>query len=154
GLRLRELIARRMAGVLLSGSRPRSAAAVVESLGAVQSQDYFGAKWALAQRTRGLSDADVERELTSGDILRTHVLRPTWHFVRPADIRWMLALTAPRIRASMAFRERWLELDDKIFRRSNAAIAKALIGGKTLTRPELGKVLERARVKVASGQHL
>src|SRR5262249_61073283 len=99
GLRLRELIARRMAGVLLSGSRPRSAAAVVESLGAVQSQDYFGAKWALAQRTRGLSDADVERELTSGDILRTHVLRPTWHFSLPADIRRVLPPRAPSIAA-------------------------------------------------------
>jgi hypothetical protein len=153
-LGLRELLARRMAGVLLTGSRPRTAAAVVESLGAVQSQDYLGAKWALAQRTSGLRDTDVEHELTSGTILRTHVLRPTWHFIRPADIRWMLALTAPRVRASMAFRDRWLELDEKIFRRGNAAIAKALSGGKTLTRPELGKVLERARVKVASGQHL
>jgi hypothetical protein len=151
---LRELIARRLAGVLLAGSRAETAAAVVQSLGAVQSQDYGSAKWALAQRTRGVTDADVERELTSGDILRTHVLRPTWHFVRPADIRWMLALTAPRIRASMAFRDRQLELDEKMVQRSNAAIAKALSGGKTLTRPELGKVLERARVKVASGQHL
>jgi len=41
----------------------------------------------------------VEKELNSGRILRTHVLRPTWHFVAPRDIRWMLRLTAPRIKA-------------------------------------------------------
>ena len=69
---------------------------VVRWLGAVQAQDYAGAKWAVAQRTNGCSDADVEQACQDGRILRTHVLRPTWHFVLPVDIRWMLALTAPR----------------------------------------------------------
>jgi hypothetical protein len=65
----------------------RTAAAVVRALGAVQAQDYGSATWALAQRASGLTDTDVERAFASGAILRTHVLRPTWHFVLPEDAR-------------------------------------------------------------------
>ncbi len=116
------------------------------ALGAVQAQNYTGAKWALAQRARGATDAEIEREVSEGRILRTHVLRPTWHFVAPQDIRWMLALTAPRVRAAMAYYDRRLELDAAVFRRSTNALTKALTSGKHLTRAELGTVLERAGV--------
>jgi hypothetical protein len=126
----------------------------VHALGAVQAQDYAGAKWALAQRTRGVTDGDVEREVNEGRIVRTHVLRPTWHFVAPVDIRWMLALTAPRVKAAMAYHGRVHELTPAIFRRSNAAITKALTGGKHLTRAELSQVLQQAGVKTPSGQRL
>jgi hypothetical protein len=71
----------------LVGTRCARPEDVVRSLLAVQSQDYLGAKWAVAQRTRGGEDAAVERAFREGRILRTHVMRPTWHFVTPADIR-------------------------------------------------------------------
>src|SRR5262245_20520215 len=87
-------------------------AEVVGWLGAVQSQDFAGAKWAVAQRMKRTRDATVEAAFTAGEILRTHVLRPTWHFVLPAEIRWLLALTAPRIRAVMRGYDRKLGLDD------------------------------------------
>jgi len=119
---------------------------VVRALGAVQAQDYDGAKWALAQRTSGATDDDIEREFASGTILRTHVLRPTWHFVDPADIRWMLALTGPRVAKAMASYDRKLELDDKVYRRSHEAIARALRDGVHLTRTELKAVLAKAKV--------
>ncbi|MBP6788310.1 MAG: winged helix DNA-binding domain-containing protein, partial [Candidatus Promineofilum sp.] len=64
---------------------------------AVQAQEVARAKAALGRRARGLDDAAVERAFAAGEILRTHVLRPTWHFVAPADIRWLLKLTAPRV---------------------------------------------------------
>jgi hypothetical protein len=115
-------------------------------LGAVQAQDFAGAKWALGLRLRDVTDADVERSFTNGAILRTHLMRPTWHFVTPADIRWMLALTAPRVNAANAYYYRRLELDLAVFKRSNAALVKALRGGKQLTRLELRGVLERAGV--------
>src|SRR5437764_10837862 len=107
----RELLSRRIAGVMLGSPRATAAADVVRTLGAVQAQDYAGAKWAVGQRARGLTDADVERELVRGDIVRTHVLRPTWHFVVPSDIRWMLALTGPRVKQAMAFHGRAWQLD-------------------------------------------
>jgi hypothetical protein len=127
---------------------------VVRRLGAVQAQDYAGAKWAVGMRTRGASDAAVEQALSDGSILRTHVLRPTWHFVTPADIRWMLVLTAPRIKAAMAYYDRKLGLDDAVFRRSNTAVTRALRDAKQLTRAELARVLRRARVDVTGSQRL
>jgi len=115
-------------------------------LGAVQSQDYPGAKWALGQRLRNATDETIERAFTEGSILRTHVMRPTWHFVTPADIRWMVKLTASRVNARMAPDHRKYELDQKVFSRSNAALEKALLGGNQLTRNELRVALERAGV--------
>ena len=114
---------------------------VVRALGAVQAQDYEGAKWALSMRTTAATDAAIEREFESGAILRTHVLRPTWHFVDPTDIRWMLALTGPRVMKTMATYDRKLGLDERVFRRSNAALTKALRDAD-LTRTELKAVLE------------
>ena len=123
-------------------------------LGAIQAQDYAAAKWAVAQRAQNVVDSDVDAALADGSVIRTHVLRPTWHFVAPADIRWMLALTGPRINAGMAFRSRWLELDETAFRRSERALRRALQGGISLTRGELSKVLARARVPVLGEQRL
>ncbi len=126
---------------------------VVQWLCAVQSQDYAGAKWAIAQRTKNTTDTELNQLFNDGTILRTHVMRPTWHFVMPADIRWMLKLTAPRVNAVSAYYYRKFELDEDVFRRSNAAIARALSGGKQLTRAELAQVLKGAGI-TASGIRL
>jgi hypothetical protein len=119
---------------------------VVARLGAVQAQDYAGAKWGLAQRMPHALDAEIERAFTEGAILRTHILRPTWHFITPADIRWMLELTAPRVNTVCGTYYRKLGLDDGVFRQSTAALTKALQGGQQLIRSELREVLERAGV--------
>src|SRR5881409_1343160 len=92
--------------------------ALVEWLGAVQAQDYAAAKWALGLRLHGVTDDNIEQAFTDGTILRTHVMRPTWHFVSPADIRWLLALTAPRVHAANASWYRRLELDYAIVKQS------------------------------------
>ncbi len=77
--------------------------AVVAHLVAVQSQDYYGAAWALAQRSKPTTAAAIDRAFAEGSILRTHVMRPTWHFVTPADARWLLELTAPRVQKANAY---------------------------------------------------
>jgi hypothetical protein len=125
----------------------------VRALGAVQAQDFDGAKWAISQRT-SLNDPAIEREFTNGAILRTHVLRPTWHFVDPADIRWMLKLTAPRIMTIMSSYDRKLGLDEKVYRRSNAVIAKALRDKNYLTRTELKAALTKAKFGPLPGERL
>src|SRR5688500_954507 len=100
---------------------------------------------------RSAADGDVERAFTEGAILRTHLLRPTWHFVLPADIRWMLTATAPRVNALSAYYYRQLGLDDKVFVRTNDLIARALEGGKRLTRPELMSAVKQGGIDPGSG---
>jgi hypothetical protein len=149
-----EIARRRLAAQHLASPPATTPAAVVRRLGAVQAQDYAGAKWAIGLRARSCVDAAVERAMTDGSIIRTHVLRPTWHFIAPEDVRWMLALTAPQIKAAMASYDRKLELDDAVYRRSNAAIERGLRDGKHLTRAELAQLLRRAGVDVTSSQRL
>lgn len=119
---------------------------VVQWLGAVQSQDYAAAKWAVGLRLQSATEDAIEQACTEGAILRTHVMRPTWHFVSPADIRWLLALTAPRVNAVNAYYYRQQELDDAVFRCSNDVLIKALQGGKQLTRTELVSALQQASI--------
>ena len=122
-------------------------AAIVTWLGAVQAQDFPAAKWALCMRARGgLLDLDVEQAFNDGAILRTHLLRPTWHFVTPADIRWMLMPSAPRVHAASAYYYRQAGLDARVFGRSCAMLQRALDGGHYLTRTELAVHLRRAKV--------
>jgi hypothetical protein len=124
----------------------KRAAEAVGWLGAVQAQDYAAAKWGLGLRIEGAANRDIDQAFARGAILRTHLLRPTWHFVTPSDIRWMLMLTAPRVHAANAHMYRKLELDDAVFKRSNAALTKALRGGEELTRHQLRGVLRAAGV--------
>jgi hypothetical protein len=142
-----DIATRRLHNQHLAGNPLASAEDVVEWLCAVQAQDYGGAKWAVAQRSAGLTDADLDRAFDAGGILRTHIMRPTWHFVAPADIRWMQALTHSRVDAASAYYYRQLELDDAVFARSNALLGAALEGGRHLTRPELGKVLQAGGIE-------
>nr|WP_281386572.1 crosslink repair DNA glycosylase YcaQ family protein [Jiangella mangrovi] len=120
------------------------AADVVGWFGGLQSQDYHPAKWAIAQRLGpGVGDADLDRAFDDGAILRTHVLRPTWHFVTPADLRWLLELTAPRVHALNAYAYRATGLDAEVLRRGTDLIAGALAGGNHLTRAEVASMLDR-----------
>ena len=119
---------------------------LVSWMGAIQAQDYGMAKWAIGLRIRASDDTIIEKAFNEGRILRTHVLRPTWHFVTPQDIRWMIELTAPRILSSLAHNDRHLSLDRKILRKTNDALAKALEGGKQLTRDEVKSVLQKAKI--------
>jgi DNA glycosylase AlkZ-like len=126
---------------VVGGGGFASAPAAVGWLGAVQSQEYPFAKWTLGKRTPGLRDADVDALLAGGAILRTHILRPTWHFVLPADIRWMMALTGPRIAARMRPAFGTAVMDDPLIRRGMDAMAGALAGGNRLSRAQLARLI-------------
>ena len=130
-------------------------AEVVADLLAVQAQDGLATKWAVGLRTpRGAStETLIDEALAAGAILRTHVMRWTWQLITPADVRWMLALVAPRLVAGAAGRDRELELDAKTYRKVNAALDRAMRDGAHLTRTEIVEVLERAKVS-PEGQRL
>jgi winged helix DNA-binding protein len=148
-----DVIAARMRAQRLAGAPFDNAVEAVGWFGGVQAQDYPAAKWALGLRVKGATDAAIDRLYDEGAILRTHVLRPTWHFVLPRDVRWMIALTGPKILQSMAGRYRQLELDSGTIDRAHDAFARALAGGNHLTRPQLGDVLTRAGI-APDGQRL
>jgi len=124
------------------------AADLVAWFGAVQAQDYAAAKWALALRMRGtIADAQIERAFDDGRILRTHLMRPTWHFVAASDIRWLLELTAPRVHQALAFGRRYFGLTEAVHRRAARAIERALEKEDCLTRAELADRLARAGIQ-------
>ena len=128
---------------------------VVAALGAVQSQDYGGGKWALGQRLKNATtDAEIDKAFNEGKILRTHILRPTWHFVAPADIRWMLMLSAPRVHTINGFIYRQQGLDQSVTKKSYRVLEKVLQGNKQLTRTELGSAFEQAGIKNAESIRL
>ncbi|MBS1807832.1 MAG: AlkZ family DNA glycosylase [Acidobacteria bacterium] len=141
-----EITGQRLQQQLLAGNSFDMPEAVVQWQGAVQSQDYAGAKWGLGLRLKSATDEIIEEAFTNGTILRTHVLRPTWHFVAPADIRWMLMLTAPRVNALNAYQYRNCELDEATFTRSFNVLERALQGGKHLTRDELRIEFQQAGI--------
>lgn len=128
---------------------------VVRWLTAVQAQDYYGALWTLGQRLENPIEAELEAAFNSGAILRTHVLRPTWHFVAPEDIRWLLQLTGPRVHLRCGTGYRQLDLDEATRQRGYEPLIQALTGGNHLTRAELGHALTQAGFKdMESGRRL
>jgi len=96
----------------------------------------------------------LDKAFNEGKILRTHILRPTWHFVAPEDIRWMLTLSGPRVHVVNGFIYRQQELDRTVIKKSYAVLEKALQGNRQLTRTELGSALEQAGIKNAQGIRL
>ncbi len=143
----RAIIRRRFGAQRLFGRPLAAPGDVVAWLGALQAQEYAEAKWSIGQRMAGCTDDDVEAAFARGDLLRTHVLRPTWHFATPADIRWLLALTGPRVQKQNAYMYRQTGLDDATLGRSTEVLEAALDGGEPRTRKELAGSLAAAGIE-------
>ena len=131
-----------------------SAREVVGSLLAVQAENASQAGWAVAARTQRPDQGDLAALLDDGAVLRTHVLRPTWHFVRAEDIGWLLDLTGPRVRRVTGQQLRDAHgLDGHAMEHAVAAVIQALTSRGQLTRAQLADEL-RERGIPASGQML
>jgi hypothetical protein len=147
GIAPRRLVAQRLAGNPLG-----SPVAVVRHLLAVQSQDYPGAAWAIAQRLDGATPGDIDRAFDAGELIRTHVLRPTWHFVAPEDLRWLLQLTGPRRIRGAAHRHRALEIDGALAARAMGVFERAIAMSGPRTRQELADALGAAGIEADVGR--
>lgn len=134
-------------------AKVKSAIEMIAWFGAVQAQEYAQTKWGLGLRLPHLNDNDIEKDFTEGKILRTHLIRPTWHLVTANDIRWLLMLTAPRVNVANAYMYRQLDLDSTIFNRCNKILIKTLQGGKQLTRDALNEEFKRNKI-IAAGHRL
>lgn len=149
-----EIAIRRLYNQHLARLRFAQAGEVVRWLGAVQAQDYPASLWAIGLRLPQATVASVEQAVAEGTVVRTWPMRGTIHYVPAEDARWMLKLLTPRVIARSAGRYRQLELEEAMFSRSRQALARALQGGKRLTRPALYRVLEAAGISAAGGRGL
>ena len=131
-----------------------SAGEAIGSLLAVQAENPGQAAWAVASRTQDPDQAELAGLLDEGAVVRTHVLRPTWHFVRVEDIGWLLDLTGPRVSRVTAQQLRVAHgLDERAVDQAIAAITQALVTRRQLTRAQLAGEL-RERGISGSGQLL
>ncbi|HTF09709.1 MAG TPA: winged helix DNA-binding domain-containing protein [Asanoa sp.] len=140
-----EIAPRRLHQQHLAGPPCADPVAAVRRLGCVQAQEYAVAKWSLGQRCApGVTDADVQRLLDDGTILRTHLLRPTWHFVLGEELGWIQAVTAHRVHVFNGHYNRMHGLDAATAAATTKVITDALRGGNHLTRKELAAALSDA----------
>lgn len=137
---VRRLVAQRLAGTPFP-----DVVAATHALGAIQAQDFSGALWALGLRAKGETEATVGAAFDRGEVLRTHVLRPTWHFVTPRDLRAFQALTGPRVRMVLEGVDPKVGLDRSTLRRAHAVIQREL-EGTSRSRDELSTALAKANV--------
>jgi hypothetical protein len=137
----------------LHDTRFKTVSELIKWFGAIQAQEYAHAKWALGMRLNNINESIIEIAFNKGELLRTHILRPTWHFVHNDDIRWMIALTAPRVKSVNAFMYRKMELTNNLLNKTTDILAKELEGGKYLTRTALNKVLAKKNI-IADGIRL
>jgi hypothetical protein len=125
---------------------------VVAWFGAVQSQDVPGALWGLAQRMPPDAGTTIEQlgaAMDEGRFVRTHGPRPTWHFIHPADLRWILSLVGPRVEQTMAGLVRRLGISGDEMTRGQAAMEAAMAGGKALIRSQLRDVVASVGIDVS-----
>lgn len=146
GTKGQDIAHRRLRSQHIAGAGGKEPGAVVAWLGAVQAQDYLGALWALGLRTKAATEKTIEQAIADRTVVRTWPLRGTLHFVAPADVRWMLALLAPRVIAGRRSRYRQLGLDQADFDRSRDLLTRALEGGRQLTRDALYETLDAAGI--------
>jgi hypothetical protein len=126
----------------LVGHSAVSAREAVGSLLAVQAENPSQAAWAVASRTRDPNQEELAALLDDGTIVRTHVLRTTWHFMRAEDVGWLLELTGPRVRRSTGQALRTAHgLDERSIDGAVTAVMEALAGRRHLTRGQLAAEL-------------
>lgn len=134
----------RLAGQQLAAPRFDTPKKLVSWMGAIRLRITPG-RWAVGIRLKSATARSVGEAFSRGEILRTHVMRPTWHLVAAEDIRWMLKLSARRIRSaneSLA-KGRQLELTEQLHYRCDRLLEKMLEGNRNLTKQQIGEELNR-----------
>lgn len=136
-----EILRQRLQNQQIHAPFVQTPAELVAWMGAMQAQDYEMSKWAIGVRLPNHTEGGIESALNNGEILRTHILRPTWHLVSPTDIRWMLELSRPQIERIVAGYNQRAGLDFSICEQANKTIEKALTEQPNLTRTELMQII-------------
>ncbi len=129
---------------------------LVEYMGALQAQDYLMVQLAVGKRLSNITDKKIDLVLNEGKILRTHLLRPTWHIVSSKDIYWILQLTAPHIKTAVRSRHKELELNEKVLSKIYLLLERSLRDENHLTRNELYSIFHEAKISTENnrGAHI
>lgn len=146
----KKILSLRLSNHQLAGTEIKEPHNLVSWMGAMQSQSFEMAKWGIGCRMPGITNQMLDKALDKGDILRLHILRPTWHFVSKDDIYWMLDLSTPRVRKAIASSDKELGLTENFIKKTNAIIEKALAKDSNLTRQELQDIINNAGLKADS----
>ncbi len=146
-----EIGLRRLASQRIAAGHCDHPAEVVRWLGAVQAQDYNQSLWAIGARLRKGTVEGIERAISERSLVRTWLMRGTIHYAPPEDVRWLLALVAPRLRAADERRREQIGLPKAHVARSAKLLAAALAGDRRLSRPEVMQLLESEGIATAGG---
>lgn len=144
-----EISHHRLVSQKLSETNLCSPQEIVHHLGAMQAQDYGMAKWAIGSRCNA-TEKEIEEAINSAQIIRTHILRPTWHFVAADDIYWMLDVSGPQVKRIVVSQAKKYGFDSKKLDQVNAQIQKILSGHNHLTREE---IMQELNIKKSAEQH-
>ncbi len=141
-----ELLHIRLYNQLLSMHALTEPREVVAWMGAMQSQALEMAKWAIGSRLKQSTAKEITAALNRGEMIRTHILRPTWHFVAAEDLRWMYGLSYPRLKPVYRSYAKMLGADESLLYGLIPLIEELLSGGRHLSKQELGSALAEKRV--------
>lgn len=144
----KEILRLRLYNQRLSSGQFATPAQVVAHFGAMQAQDHAMAQWAVGLRMRLPDRSQVLSAMESGEIIRTHVLRPTWHLVHRDDIRWMMSLTAPNVRKVTRFNDRKEGLTDELFGKVWRIMERAFVKDGELTKEDIVACLSQRKIEV------
>jgi len=150
-MNLTEIANSRLISQQIAGTKFKTAKQIVSWMGAMQAQDYAMVKWALGVRLPNSTEQTIQAAVDKGEIIRTHLLRPTWHLVSADDIYWMLELTAPQFKIPFKSRHKELGITSAILTKSNSILEKALRGGRHLIREEI--LAEYTKAKIATDEN-
>ncbi len=155
-MQVSEISTIRLALQHLTQKKQTTVQGLVKYMGALQAQDYLMAQLAVGKRLSNVTDKMVDLAMNKGEILRTHLLRPTWHLVSSEDIYWILQLTAPHIKTAVKSRHKELELNEKSLSKIYLLLKKALRNENHLTRNELYSIFHEAKISTENnrGAHI
>lgn len=145
-MNVQELLQLRLISQGLTSAPFDTCADVVAHFGAMQAQDYPMAKWAIGMRMRDASDAAVEKSVNAGEIIRTHILRPTWHFVSCNDVRWMMELSVPNLKKATQYVNKQVGLTDEIYKKAWKSIEAEFKHDDDLTKEYLTDRLAKKKI--------
>lgn len=136
-----ELLNIRLYNQLLTTHSLKEPQEIVSWMGAMQSQSLDLAKWAIGTRLENKTVADIDETLNTGKVIRTHILRPTWHFVSAEDIHWMYDLSNPRLKPIYQSYARMIQVEEEFIYRTIPFLEGMLQGGNHFTKQEITEAL-------------